>query len=165
MRLQGSTVEQKLKSAERVLDKLQKRKIFATACAIPPIPLSFYVDEFPENLMIARYIFPARGELVRALVYSEFADKPERYELKSNMQGSGGGTQKSFHIRAKHAEIELELPINAGDRLEVSLDEKPEGLNAIWIGMLYRINMKDTELKQFADTQQEMLDERVHSEV
>lgn len=159
MKIHGKDVDQKFKSVETALNRLAKKIKPTTAGIVPPVPVSYYKDTF-DDMVIGRYIFPASGEITKLVVYLTFEDKKTPVVIDVAMEINDSSTSHSFKLHNPRYVESFHLEVPIGARLSFSLREKPEGLEAIWLGFLYKIRMSHTDVYQLALEQMEAIDER-----
>jgi hypothetical protein len=69
--------------------------------------------------------------------------------LGVKMFNETGSSSKGFTLDKKFLSIEPDLPVVAGDCLEVSIDSPDEPVTEAWISFLWRPTVNDVEAKSF----------------
>lgn len=139
MKIQGKDTKQKFNSVQAALNRLEKRVKSGITYGIPPIPVSFYCGSFSDDLTIGRYIFPASGEIRSVVIRISANEKPENLSVTAGLWREGSSDHRSFDIEQQVQNFSLQFPVKEGERMVFRLNEKPEGLEAVWVGFLYYI--------------------------
>lgn len=147
MKIHGKDAEQKFNSVEKALTRLERKVKTGTTYGIPPIPISFYCNSFPEDLTVGRYIFPASGEIRSAVIRVEADKKPEKLIVIADLWREGSSDHRGFDVESQVQNFSLAFPVAEGERVTFRLNSRPEGLDAIWIGFLYYIKPEMADLR------------------
>ena len=72
--VKGDTTEKKFKHINKILTRLARKSVKVAVGIVPPIPISSYVKEVPQDEGVFRFIFPYgpnsfRGSLFTSYVY------------------------------------------------------------------------------------------------
>ena len=147
MRIQGKDTDQKFNSVEKALTRLERNIKTGVTYGIPPIPVSFYCGNFPDDLTIGRYIFPASGEIRSAVIRVDASKKPEDLTIIADLWREGSSDHRGFDIESQIQNFNLAFPVTEGERVTFRLNSRPEGLDAVWIGFLYYIKPELADLR------------------
>jgi hypothetical protein len=159
MKIHGNDVDQKFNSVEKALNRLGRKIKPESTCFVPPIPVSFYKDGFEHDLVVGRYIFPASGMLMKAVVYLTFSDKKQPTQIVVRSELNDSRSEHSFNMQNRQAIEKLNIRVPVGTRLSFSLEKLPDGLVSVWLGFLYQIDVKHSDVHKIALEQLGAIDE------
>lgn len=164
MKIQGSSNEQKFKSVEAALNRLSRRIKPEASVFIPPIPVSFFKNEFESNLIIGNYMFPAGGKITKSVIYLEFEKSKVPTQIIVSTELGTNKSLQSFEMQNRQVIEELNIDVPVGTRLSFELAEKPSELVSVWLGFLYQINVRHADVEKVALDNMGVIDERSDSE-
>lgn len=133
---------------ERVTQRLMRRAGKRTVALITPYPISNAVFGEKVSGPILRYMFPCDGIVTKGIVRLGIKPKSS-VMLDIKMFNELKSVSKGFAIEKRFLSIEPNLPVVAGDCLEISLEPGEETVTEIWISFLWKPTVKDVEAKSF----------------
>lgn len=144
MEIRGNTNEEKFRSVAKALERLHKKLLgVRSGSPVAISPLSFYASEVPEDGVVARYLFPAKGWLSRYTVrYQDLDVGKETDDLKITIYKASSTLDKTLPINMKLAEGDIDFPIEAGNILEVSAKKAP-----VWVAFIYSLYLSGKEVR------------------
>ena len=138
----------RIEQLEMVTQRLMRRSGKRTTALITPYPISNAVFGDRVEGPILRYMFPCDGIVTKGIV--KIGVKPKTsIVLNIKMFNESSSASKGFAIEKKFLSIEPNLPVVAGDCLEISLDPGQEIVTEIWISFLWKPGVKDVEAKSY----------------
>jgi len=139
--------EQRIKQLETVTRRLMRRAGKRATALITPYPISNAVFGEKVEGPILRYMFPCDGVVTKGFV--RLGKKPKTPVMLSvKMFNESGSASKGFSLEKKFLSIQPNLPVIAGDCLEISLASE-EIVTEIWVSFLWKPMVKDVEAKSF----------------
>ena len=138
----------RIEQLETITTRLMRRAGKRTTALITPYPISNAV--FGEKIegSVLRYMFPCDGTVTKGIV--RLGKKPKiNITLDVKMFNELGSSPKGFSLEKKLSFIQPNLPVIAGDCLEISLEPSEEPVTEIWISFLWKPTMKDVEAKSY----------------
>ena len=144
--LKGDNADQKLNHVEKILQRFSRRLHKIVAGVIPPSIVYGYVDEPNEAGVILKCIVPADGSISKAcLAVDEYTGKGQ---VKFTVAISNGGesNSKSFMTRKPIEIVNVDIPVIAGDCLELTT-EIPPAVKGVYATILYNIGLKDSQIQ------------------
>ena len=151
--LKGRTVEEKLKSAELLFNRLS-RKLGNKVIGVMPISPIFHFAYAPgDGGVIARVVFPASGVITKLAFHVDRRGK-RPFKIRIDLLNDITGVEASRTVTVKHTtEIaSLDIPVDAGDRALITYvptTEEDEQVREIWFSMLYQIEPKSLRTHTF----------------
>jgi len=142
-------MEDRVKKLEKVTERLMRRARKHVTGLITPYPISSAMFGEKVEGPILRYMFPCDGVIIKAMMNLEA--KPKKW-VAVNIKIFNGQklTVKGFTVDKKLIAIKPNIPVEAGDCFEVSLNPSPEDVvKEVWISFLWSPAMKDIEAKSF----------------
>lgn len=147
------SVEVKLNALAKSVQQLQRQPAVVATHTMPPVPISQVALAPEEDGTVMRFMFPATGMIKKAALFIEVMPVDEKgrsvsmVEVDALFFNSAGSTRQTFEVYRKPLVVELDVPVNAGDRLQVRL---PAGQDAsgIWCAFLYEIAMNQAKITQ-----------------
>ena len=141
-------MEERIKQLELITARLMRRAGKRTHVLITPYPISNAVFGEKVEGPILRYMFPCDGIVTKGFV--RLGKKPKiSVMLSIKMFNEIGSASKGFSLEKKFLSIQPNLPVVAGDCLEISLEPGEEIVTEIWISFLWKPEVKDVEVKSF----------------
>ena len=140
--------DQRIKQLETVTKRLMRRATKKSVALVTPYPISNAV--FGENVKgpVLRYMFPCDGVVTKGVV--RLGSKPKTsVMLGIKMFNEIGSASRGFVLDKKFLSIQPNLPVVAGDCLEISLDPGIDIVTEIWISFLWKPGVKDVEAKSY----------------
>ncbi len=163
-------VKKKVEAAEQRLNTLEQRYMGSQfKVLIPPMPISFYSEELPDDGVVARFIFPVSGRIVKAAIYVEDKGKVKKLNIAAEVISPGIGQAFTFNMGANQGLVDLEVPVVAGQKLKISLTNQPndpiDRSKKIWVGVLFEVSIENQEIKKFAISELEAESARIHGDL
>jgi hypothetical protein len=144
----GKNVDEKLKHAETILQRMSRRISNRSIGFVPASPIFGYVDDVVNDPVVIKTIFPADGTITKAAIFVEDVPKEGvllHIELK-NMKSLGYETH-TLLVPKKGLLLDLNYAIKAGDMLTVTAEAPADGAVGLWVSMLYELSsMKKVKL-------------------
>ncbi len=141
-------MEDRLANIELITKRLMRRAKKASVALITPYPISNAVFGEKVEGPILRYMFPCDGVVTKG--YVRLGKKPKQsIELEVKMFNDSSSNMKGFVLSRKFLSIEPNLPVKAGDCLEITLIPSEEIVTEIWISFLWKPTVKDLEAKSY----------------
>ena len=138
----------RVEDLEMITKRLMRRVSKRVAVLITPYPISNAVFGERVEGPILRYMFPCDGIITKGIV--RLGVKPKSpIILNIKMFNDSKSASKGFTVDKRSLSIEPNLPVVAGDCLEISLDPKVEVVTEIWISFLWKPTVKDVEAKSY----------------
>lgn len=155
--IRGKTTDQKFKHLERILQRFSRRLHQTVIGLIPASPVFGYCEKSVEDSNVLRAIFPADGVITQAAMRADKCAKGAR--VYAHLTSDNEGLERTFPLKARATVQEINLPIKAGDSLEVWVEdvEDEEGSFGVMVGFLYQVGMKDLASTKFLIDQFEAL--------
>jgi len=149
--IKGDSSEAKFASIERALQRLSRKSVKKVGIEVPPIPISKFQKTLDEDGVIQRYMFPASGQVEKAIIFVEtFPDEIKRIPLHLDIATFEGTEQKNLTITPTLNTFNVNMPVTVGARFTLSLVDPSIALSGIWASFLYRINIKHNRLQELA---------------
>jgi|GEM_PF-1566838 hypothetical protein len=141
--------DKRIERFEIITKRLMRRAVKRTAALITPYPISNAVFGEKVEGPILRYMFPCDGTVTKGFV--RLGKRPKTsVGLGVKMFNETGSTSKGFVLEKKFLSIQPNLPVTAGDCLEISiLPGVDEPVTEVWISFLWRPTVKDVEIKSY----------------
>lgn len=159
---EGQSVELKLQYLEDVINGLAVKVPRTITTQIPPIPLSHFSETVSAEQPFFRYIFPVAGEIVQAAVHIENRREHKKCVFTARLMCENSEQSEFFVLERDSRIVDLKLPIKAGSRLIVSCEQSVEN---VWVGLLFRVSVNKNETLQFALSQMEEANARIHNQI
>jgi hypothetical protein len=141
-------MEARVKQLEMITKRLMRRAGKSAHVLITPYPISSAVFGERVEGPILRYMFPCDGIVTKGFV--RLGKKPKLpVTLGIKMFNEAGSASKGFSLDRKFLSIQPDLPVVAGDCLEISLESGEEIVTEAWISFLWKPTVKDVEAKSF----------------
>lgn len=141
-------MEDRLANIELITKRLMRRAKKTSVALITPYPISNAVFGEKVEGPILRYMFPCDGVVTKG--YVRLGKKPKQsIELEVKMFNDSSSNMKGFVLSRKFLSIEPNLPVKAGDCLEITLIPSEEIVTEIWISFLWKPTVKDLEAKSY----------------
>ena len=138
----------RIEQLELVTKRLMRRASKRAVALITPYPISNAVFGEKVEGPILRYMFPCDGIVTKGFV--RLGAKPKKsISLEVKMFNDLNSAMKGFALERKSLSIEPNIPVKAGDCLEISLIANEEIVTEIWISFLWKPEMKDVEVKSY----------------
>lgn len=156
--IKGETTEQKFTHIERILQRFSRRLHKTVIGLIPASPIFGYCKNSVEDSNVLRAIFPADGVITQAAMRADKCHKNAM--VVAELTSGDEGFSRTFQLKARAAVQEINLPIKAGDSLEVWVEddsEEGEASLGVMVGFLYQVGMKDLTSTKFLIDQFEAL--------
>lgn len=145
---------QKLAKVERVNERLRRHVPRKIVGVMPPVPLSVWVDKPDAESVILRWMITVDGIVSKIAIYAGKFDGKTPVVATARIENDAMAQSANFHIKPATQIATINLPVKAGDRLEVSVAE-PERIGDVWIGMLLEIQpskmVSETFINQAAE--------------
>lgn len=142
-------MEDRVKKLEKITERLMRRSRKHVTGLITPYPISSAT--FGEKIEgpVLRYMFPCDGTIIKAMMNLE--TKPKKWvAVNIKIFNEKRNSIKGFTVDKKLISIKPNLPVEAGDCLEVSIVPSSEDVvKEVWISFLWSPAMKDVEAKSF----------------
>ena len=157
--IRGNTIEQKLRSAEAAVKRLQKKPHnMRVNSFITPFPVSTYVETIPPDGVVCRYMFPGDGLITNACIYMK-GDTKQGIQLAAEATNdSGMGSGISIETRKNFTKLTLNISILTGDMLSVKLPVEAR-VSEIWTAFLWLPDISETEVKSFLSRELRQIEE------
>lgn len=134
--IQGTSVDQKMESIERILQHMQRRMHKKVTGIIPPVPLSVHVS-VPDDGTVLKYLFPAAGKISRVcLIVNNLPEGKKVADFKVTIMSRGHEAVEKVTVANKLYVEQVDLAIAPGDRLHVTTKDD---VSDIWFAALYEI--------------------------
>ncbi len=160
--------EKRLKHLEIVTQRLMRRASKRTVALITPYPISNAVFGEKVEGPILRYMFPCDGKVTKGFI--RLGEKPKKgVDLEVRLFNDATATMKGFTLTRKSLSIEPNIPVTAGDCLEISLISSEDVVTEVWVSFLWKPEVKDVEVKSYLiedlenDIQEKLLTEEALS--
>ena len=142
-------MEDRVKRLELVTNRLMRRSGKRTVALVTPYPISSAVFGEKVGGPILRYMFPCDGVIVKGMI--RLGKKPKTpITLGIEIFNETRSASKGFSIDKSVLSIQPDLPVVAGDCLEISLiPNEGEPVTEVWISFLWRPTVKDIEAKSY----------------
>lgn len=141
-------MEDRLANIELITKRLMRRAKKTSVALITPYPISNAVFGEKVEGPILRYMFPCDGVVTKG--YVRLGKKPKQsIELEVKMSNDSSSNMKGFVLSRKCLSIEPNLPVKAGDCLEITLIPSEEIVTEIWISFLWKPTVNDLEPKSY----------------
>ena len=138
----------RVEDLEMITKRLMRRVSKRVVVLITPYPISNAVFGEKVEGPILRYMFPCEGIITKGIV--RLGVKPKSpIILNIKMFNDSKSASKGFAVDKRSLSIEPDLPVVAGDCLEISLDPGVETVTEIWISFLWKPTVKDVEAKSY----------------
>ena len=139
---------ERIEKLEMVTTRLMRRAVKKSIALITPYPISNAVFGEQVKGPILRYMFPCDGIISKG--YIRLGQKPKTpVTLGVKLFNDIGSSARGFALEKKSFSIQPNLPVLAGDCLEISLDPGNEIVTEIWVSFLWRPGIKDVEAKSY----------------
>lgn len=144
---QGSTLEEKIASLERQINRMLMIEKNHTVY-IPPWPLSGYAESGP---ILFRFMFPASGKVSNVEAFIDSVPNAEGRESTGRMKVSikepdGHIKSSDFIVKKGYYSTKIDVAIDKGSMMTIESDEA----KGVWLSFLYQIKVTDTEIKQLS---------------
>jgi hypothetical protein len=142
--------EKRVASLETITKRLMRRANKHTIGLITPYPISNAIFGEDVKGVVLRYMFPCDGIISRGMV--KLGTKPKNSpNLLVRLFNDTESNEKGFLIEKKFLIIEPNVPIKAGDCLEVSITSASEidPIKEVWVALLWKPTVNNLEAKSF----------------
>jgi len=141
-------MEERVNKLEKITARLMRRAGKRMSAFITPYPISNAV--FGEKLEgpVLRYMFPCDGTITKG--YIRLGNKPKKsiaFEIR--MFNEDASTTKGFTVDKRFLFVKPEIPVFAGDCLEIKISPDEEIVTEVWIAFLWKPTVNNTEVKDF----------------
>jgi hypothetical protein len=142
-------MEERVKKLETITTRLMRRAHKHVVGLITPYPISNSVAGEKVEGVILRYMFPCNGTITKGMI--NLITKPKKWvSINIKIFNDSTSSIKGFTVEKKSMTVEPNLPVKAGDCLELSLVTSPEDIvKEVWISFLWAPSMKDVTAKSF----------------
>lgn len=138
----------RIEQLEMITQRLMRRASKRTVALITPYPISNAVFGEKVEGPILRYMFACDGIVTKGFV--RLGAKPKKnVNLEVKMFNDANSVMKGFALERKSLSIEPNIPVKAGDCLEISLIPGEEIVTEVWISFLWKPEVKDVEVKSY----------------
>ena len=147
-----------------VLERMARKAPKFVVGLAPAIPLYSYCSKVPEDGVILRYMFIVPGILRKALIYIPGVSPQKQFAFRAELFGTPAGRYVDATIRKEQIEVELELPVEVGNRLTIftpTIWETPIEFCALF----FPSEKVASQIKVLREAIEEKLDEGIQSEV
>ena len=158
----SGTADERFSQVEKILTRIIGQIPQVITCQIPPVPLSFYAAEVPEDGVVLRYIFPVGGILKRAAILIDDMGEHKNISFQATARNDKHMAAQNFSTAKRSNLLKLELPLEAGMAVTVKCEQPVKG---IWIGLLFQVRADHAETMQMALAQTDDVHARIHSEI
>lgn len=130
--IRGNTVEEKISSIERVLQRFSRRIHRTVSVVTPPSVISNFVAELPSDKVIFRCIMPCDGviDCVRLHNTAEESEDGTRPVVEIYVENEGKLNVSVYPVN----NLETGISVKAGDRITITF--KGRGAN-FWTSLLF----------------------------
>ena len=146
--IKGETLENQMRSVDKILDRFSRRLHKTATGIITPFPISNYVQT-PADGVILKYMFPAGGKILSGVMYIEDMPK-DGVDLYTVLWRNKASDSRSLFTRRNLTIVHPNIDVLMGDRLTISIVAKggaePCG---IWISLLWEPKVSDAVVKKF----------------
>lgn len=145
-------MEKRITKLELLVKRLLRKSKKKTSIIMTPYPISnavFSNEEKGVEGNILRYLFPCNGIITKGRIT---LDKKPKYGLKLSISIAStiSGITKDFIISSRTNIENLDLSIQDGDQLEISIHPISETIvNEVWISFLWVPDVKDARIKKY----------------
>ncbi len=141
-------MEDRVKKLETITQRLMRRAGKRAVALITPYPISNAVFGDALKGTIFRYMFPCEGVITVGVL--RLGEKPKKRVIVNILLfNETGSSSKGFSVEKKIMTVQPNIKVVAGDCLEVSLDPLDEVVTEVWVSLLWRPTIKNTEVKSF----------------
>jgi len=153
IRLTG-TVEQKLKMAEILFNRVIGNRSKKKRGIIPPILISYYTVEPDENGLIYKHFIIARGKISKVGIAVGNTPKPqEEYAFICKLERNSTLVERVITIKDRYAILDIDIPVEPGDIISlysaISVDGRSIDMGGVSISILYHLGIKDSVVKSY----------------
>lgn len=143
------TDNKRVERLELIVKRLMRRAHKQVVALVTPYPISS--SSFGEDVhgSVLRYMFPCAGTIVKGMIC--LGAKPKNivsFDVKvfNNERSEARG----FLVLKKSTSMDLQIPIRAGDCLDISLQPTAdEKVTEVWVSFLWRPTTNDVEVKSY----------------
>ena len=154
-------MEDRLARIELITKRLMRRTRKVASAMITPYPISNAVFGDKIEGPILRYMFPCDGTVTRGVI--RLGNKPKKeVELEVKMFNDSISNMRGFVLTRKFLAIEPNIPVTAGDCLEISIVASDEVVTEVWVSFLWKPGVKDIEAKSYLIKELEKLEEETN---
>jgi hypothetical protein len=139
-------MEDRVKKLETITGRLMRRSGKTAVAMTPPIPISYVVSGDDIKGIIFKYMFPCSGVVKSGLV--KLDHKPKKHaSLSVRLFDDSDSQTIGFSINTPISSKSIDISVNAGDCLEVSLEPYEDIFTEVWISFIYipSLAMSDKE--------------------
>lgn len=157
-----STLGKRVDFIEKVVGRLARRTKTKHSVMVPALPISTCVIGDDVRGEVLRYMFCSSGTLTKAIV--DVNKKPkEPVKIDAAILGPGDGNVKSYVLEKRKMSTILNLQVNEGDKLIVSVTPAGDYLiKEIWVSFLWSPSVGGTQaMKILADDLDKYLEEDI----
>jgi len=149
--LEGAGVNMRVRALEVVAKRQarQKAKKKTFTGILFPYPIMGF-GEPGEDGVVFKTIFPCDGTLVNAVIEVEGAltDQDNPPTITAQLTIERDVYDRQFDIRKKVSDIELDLPVLRGAKLQIEADKRLEG---VWVGILFIPAVSDAVIRKIVE--------------
>jgi len=132
-----------------------KHRARYVAVAVPPVPVSSYVDEIPPDGVVCRFQVPRDGQIGPLLLHAEVAPSgANRASMKVELIRSSGTVTREFQFNPGDNEIAGPVAVIKGDRVAVSIVKQSptDVVTGIWVTLTVYPTLTHADVKKFGET-------------
>ena len=140
--------EKRIGKIERVVMRLCRRAKSRTSTIMTPYPISNCVTGDKVSGAILRYMFCASGDIGSFMVCLDSKPK-SKVEISVLIEGKESSKSNSFIMTTKQLSSKVNIEINSGDRLTISINSHGESISEVWVAFLWVPKIKEANIKSF----------------
>ena len=164
LRIQGKNADEKFKSLEIILRRMNRRLHKTIIGYIPPSPIFGYVEKPSDDGVILKCVFPANGNISRVCLAVSKYEGSDKVDFIIGIKTEFKNQEIKFTTRRPVVVEEVELEVKPGDFMTLST-LTPANVSGICAVLLYNIEYKSGKMHQIAaDILDNLIDEEVANE-
>ena len=143
-------MEERIKSLEKQVARLQRKQPKKIMAALTPYPISNCVTGENVEGPILRYMFSATGRITKGLVRITNSMKSGA-EVEVCISSDIGREHRVYNMSRQSILIEPDFEVYSGDRMTIFITpaEPEEKITEVWTSFLWIPNIKEVEVKKF----------------
>jgi len=149
--LEGTNVNMRVRALEVVTERQarQKAKKKTLTGILFPYPITAF-GQPGEDGVVFKAIFPCDGMLVSAIVEVDgpLGDQDNPPTIDAQLTIEKDVYDRQFEIRNKVSEVNLDLPVLKGAKLQIVADKRFEG---VWTGLLFVPAVSDAVIRKIVE--------------
>jgi len=149
--LEGTEVNMRVRTLDLIAKReaRQKAKKKTLTGILFPYPIMGY-GKPGEDGVVFRAIFPCDGTIINAVVEVEGAltDQDNPPVVTAQLTIESDVYDRQFEIRKKVSDIEIDLPVLRGAKLQIEADKRLEG---VWVGLLFVPAVSDALIRKIVE--------------